>query len=160
SNSGAMSDLISKTDPKSQHGTHVMTLVLGGESRLVSSGDATEPRGTWALVPIVVEQAKLLPNGMKDPEIQPAWIGYALSYAKERRAKIINLSLESQQADFIAANMRARYDALFVVAAGNGRLFVERPPDAPVRAIYLDFVGSQPRRFHVMPAMLGGPKRG
>jgi hypothetical protein len=158
--SGILTDLISKTVPKSQHGTHIMTLALGGEARLGQAGGATWSRAPWGLVPIVVEAGKQLDNGTIAPEIQPAWIGFALSYAKERKAKIVNLSLEAQQGDFIATNMRGRYDTLFVVAAGNGRLFVERPPDEPVKTIDFEFVGSQDRQFHVMPAMLGGPARG
>jgi hypothetical protein len=161
---GAIVDLASVTSPPSEHGTHIMTLALGGVSPLARLMPPPLPDGPWRVLPIVVEGVRSTNTGLRIPEIQPPSIAKALSYAQERNPRIVNMSLESQDAEYIAQAMIAESERklrLYVVAAGNGRLVVDNPSPPPDVVPANDFahVRHLEYRHRVMPAMLGGPTR-
>jgi hypothetical protein len=158
--SGEISDLISLTD--NDHGAHIIALTLGGVDRLSAAQGPTP--SSWKVLPIVIENVKVSGMGLKSAVIQPEWVAKGVSYAQERNAKIVNMSLEVQDGEFMANALTAdgeRKQRLYVVAAGNGRLWVDNPspPPAQIAANDFGYIRNLPWPSRVLPGMMGGPTR-
>jgi len=155
--SGRNADLLSKTQPPSQHGTHIMTLALGGINQLAGGTPASVP---WKLIPVIVEGAKVTSSGDRIAEMRPDWITMGVQYAQERHPRIINMSLETQQSQYLATAMIPDKSRLYVVSAGNGKLQITNPNPPPIKIAANDFELMRTNYDQrVNPGFLGGPQR-
>jgi subtilisin family serine protease len=131
--------------PPSEHGIHIAGLILGGPDYLLSD-ISSGSRPPIRLVPIVIEAP--------DKKISSSTVVDALGYARTRRARIINLSLEAKGAFESFQHIRAVGEVdqrLYVVAAGNGAFRVK-----DMVATNYWRLTDEDKRYWIVPAMLGG----